>query len=280
MESCLRAVTSSEVLANTVYQSACATPDIQHFVPLSTQSSPSRTALVRMPITSLPACGSDRPNAARCVPVGDRREVALPAAPPTRRSGPGPVGSRVSSSISAAVFEYLATSSMARVRPMIPAPPPPQLLRDAQPEQAGVAEDLEQVLGVLAGLVDLPGPGLHLVLGDLAAGLPAARQLLGELEVHAPDRTRGTAPASPQERRPRRPVTPVRVDRTSSPSRGWRRPVRRASSAQSPRTRGPRRSGGRARCARAPTAEVDGAPLRVAHSPKLSSSASATPTSR
>ena len=36
IESCLRAVTSSDVLANTVYQSACATPDIQHFVPLRT----------------------------------------------------------------------------------------------------------------------------------------------------------------------------------------------------------------------------------------------------
>ncbi len=37
----------------------------------------------------------------------------------------GPVGSRVSSSISAAVFEYLATSSMASASPRIPAPEPP-----------------------------------------------------------------------------------------------------------------------------------------------------------
>ena len=68
-ESCLRLVTSS-VLANTVYQSACTTPDIQHLVPVSTQPwrSSSRTALVRMPITSLPACGSDRPNPARSEP--------------------------------------------------------------------------------------------------------------------------------------------------------------------------------------------------------------------
>ncbi len=37
----------------------------------------------------------------------------------------GPVGRRVSSSISAAVLEYLATSSMAMARPRIPAPEPP-----------------------------------------------------------------------------------------------------------------------------------------------------------
>jgi len=58
-------------LANTVYQSASRTPDIQHFVPLSTQppSDPaSGTPRVRMPITSLPAWGSDSPKAARAVP--------------------------------------------------------------------------------------------------------------------------------------------------------------------------------------------------------------------
>jgi len=68
MASWLRAVTSSDVLANTVYQSACTTPEIQHLVPLITHSSPSRTALVRMPMTSLPACGSERQKAARLDP--------------------------------------------------------------------------------------------------------------------------------------------------------------------------------------------------------------------
>ena len=61
----------SAVLANTVYQSASRTPDIQHLVPLSTQprgGSGSGTARVRMPITSLPAWGSDSPKAARWVP--------------------------------------------------------------------------------------------------------------------------------------------------------------------------------------------------------------------
>ena len=57
------------VFANTQYQSAWTTPDIQHFVPVSTQPSPSATALVRMPTTSLPACGSESPNPARISPV-------------------------------------------------------------------------------------------------------------------------------------------------------------------------------------------------------------------
>ena len=62
----------SAVLANTVYQSASRTPDIQHLVPLSTQPpSPSGSGMarVRMPMTSLPAWGSDRPKAARVDPV-------------------------------------------------------------------------------------------------------------------------------------------------------------------------------------------------------------------
>ena len=44
MSSCLRE-SAGPVLANTQYQSACTTPDIQHFVPVRTQSSPSRDGL-------------------------------------------------------------------------------------------------------------------------------------------------------------------------------------------------------------------------------------------
>ncbi len=61
----------SLVLAKTVYQSASRTPDIQHLVPLRTQppADPSSgTARVRIPMTSLPAWGSDSPKAARRVP--------------------------------------------------------------------------------------------------------------------------------------------------------------------------------------------------------------------
>ena len=147
MSSCLRE-SAGPVLANTQYQSACTTPDIQHFVPLSTQSSPSRTALVRMPTTSLPACGSESPKPARMLAGRDRRARSAASAPRCPRSAPGPVGRRVSSSISAAVFEYFATSSIASVRPRIPAPAAAVLLGDHEPEQAGVAEELEEVLRV------------------------------------------------------------------------------------------------------------------------------------
>ena len=63
----------SPVLANTVYQSASRTPDIQHLVPVSTHPSRlaaevSGTATVRIPATSLPAWGSERPKPARWSP--------------------------------------------------------------------------------------------------------------------------------------------------------------------------------------------------------------------
>ncbi len=119
----------SEVLAKTVYQSASRTPDIQHLVPLRTQppapAAPSSgTARVRMPITSLPAWGSDSPKAARREPSQmPGRYCFFCSSVPAIMTGP--VGRRVSRSISAAVFEYFATSSTAIARPRIPAPEPP-----------------------------------------------------------------------------------------------------------------------------------------------------------
>ena len=115
---------ASSVLANTVYQSACTTPDIQHFVPLRIQSSPSATALVRMPMTSLPAWGSESPKPLRWEPSAmPGRYFCFCSSEPAIITGP--VGSRVSSSMRAAVLEYLATSSMAMVSPRMPAPLPP-----------------------------------------------------------------------------------------------------------------------------------------------------------
>ena len=54
-----------------------------------------------------------------------RRARSAASAPRCPAISTGPVGRRVSSSISAAVFEYFATSSMATVRPRMPAPDPP-----------------------------------------------------------------------------------------------------------------------------------------------------------
>ena len=126
MESWAR-LDGSLVLANTVYQSASRTPDIQHFVPLSTHPPPdssSGTPRVRMPITSLPAWGSDNPKAARWVPsqMPGKYRAFCSSVPAIMT---GPVGRRVNSSISAAELEYFATSSMARARPRMPAPEPP-----------------------------------------------------------------------------------------------------------------------------------------------------------
>ena len=62
---------------------------------------------------------------------------------------------------------------------------------DAQPEQAGVAERLEDVGRVRAFLVDGPGPGLDLVLGQSPHRISELEQLFGEVEMHRrrlPDR--------------------------------------------------------------------------------------------
>src|SRR6187200_2058338 len=50
---------SGSVTAITVYQVECPPLEIQHLAPLSTQSSPSRRARVRMEAASLPASRSD-----------------------------------------------------------------------------------------------------------------------------------------------------------------------------------------------------------------------------
>ena len=137
IESWDRLAGSPLVLAKTVYQSASRTPDIQHLVPLRIQplpAPPSGIPLVRMPMTSLPACGSERPNAARSEPSAmPGRYLAFCASVPAIMTGP--VGRRVNSSISAAEFEYLATSSMAMARPRIPAPEPPSSVGRHRPSK-------------------------------------------------------------------------------------------------------------------------------------------------
>src|SRR5271165_2606729 len=117
----------SPVFANTVYQSAWTTPDIQHLTPFSTQP-PSRSgsgvARVAIPITSLPAPDSERPKPDRKVPSAiPGRYFCFCSSDPAISSGP--VGRRVSSNMSEHVLEYFATSSTATVSPRMPAPEPP-----------------------------------------------------------------------------------------------------------------------------------------------------------
>ena len=58
------------------------------------------------------------------------------------------------------------------------------LLGHAQPGQAGLDEELEEVLGILLGEVDLPRPGRNSLLGELAHGGLELRQLGRQVEVH------------------------------------------------------------------------------------------------
>ena len=78
-------------------------------------------------MTSLPAWGSESPNAARVRPSAmPGRYRSFCSSVPAIRTGP--VGRRVNSNIRAALLEYLATSSMAIAKPRIPAPAPPYSL--------------------------------------------------------------------------------------------------------------------------------------------------------
>ena len=125
----------------------------------------SGTALVLMPATSLPAWASESPNPARSSPVampGRYRFFwsSLPA------MSTGPTGSRVNSSIKAAVFEYLATSSMATVRPRMPAPDPPSSVGRQSPSRSASRKASKMSDRVLTGRVDLPSPRPDLVLGQ------------------------------------------------------------------------------------------------------------------
>ncbi len=63
-------------------------------------------------------------------------------------------------------------------------PRAPVGLGDHEAEEAGVAEDLEEVLRVFAGGVDLAGPGRDSLPGDATHGRLELRQLRGEGEIH------------------------------------------------------------------------------------------------
>src|SRR5262249_37785496 len=69
-------------------------------------------------------------------------------------------------------------------------------LRDDEAEQAGVAEQLEEVLRVHARLVDLPRPRRDHLLRQLADGGLQLRELGRELEVHYRVSLLGTRHAS------------------------------------------------------------------------------------
>ena len=181
-------------------------------------------------MTSLPAWGSDSPKAARSVPVADAGQVALLlllGAGDHDRPG-GQPGQQEHQRRGVRVLGHLLDG---QGQPEDPGPRAPVLERDAQAEQAGVAERLEDVGRVGTLLVDGPGPRLDLVLGQAPHGIAELEQLVGEVEMHRrrlsdlparyflildPRRTRDSDPAEPDESRQDHRPSPGPTSRPSS----------------------------------------------------------------
>ena len=173
------------VLANTQYQSAWRTPDIQHFVPESIQSSPSRRGPGADPHHVAAGLGLREPERGAGLAGRDRARRSARCC----SSAPGDQhrarsGSRVSSSMSAAAFEYLATSSIASVSPRMPAPEPPSSSGMQRPVRPASTKSSKRSWGYSLGLVDLPRPRRDPLLGELADGRLELRELGREVELH------------------------------------------------------------------------------------------------
>ena len=65
-----------------------------------------------------------------------------------------------------------------------PGPRAAVLLGDHQAEEAGVAEQLEEILGISGRDVDLAGPGRNFLLGELPDGGLELSELQREVEGH------------------------------------------------------------------------------------------------
>ena len=74
-----------------------------------------------------------------------------------------------------------ATSSAARQNASEPAAVPPYGLRDVQPHQALLAEQLELLVRVLPGLVDVRGERRDALAGDLPREVAHGALLVGEV---------------------------------------------------------------------------------------------------
>ena len=185
MESCARLV-GSAVLANTVYQSASRTPDIQHLVPLSTQ--PSVAALVGHPAGPHPhdvtaRLGLGQPETGAQGPVADAGEVApllLLGAGDHDRSRGQPGQQEHQRRRVGVLGHFLNGHGQAEDA----GPRPPELDRDAQSQQAGVAERLEDVGRVRPFSVDGPGPRFDLVLRQPADGISELHEFVGKFKLH------------------------------------------------------------------------------------------------
>ena len=166
----------SLVLAKTVYQSASRTPDIQHLVPLSTQPPPD-AGVGHAPgphahdVAARLRLG--QPEGGPQGAVADARQVPLllllGAGDHDRARGQP--GQQEHQRRRVGVLGHLLDGEGQAEDPRSRAP---VLDRDAQAEQAGVAERLEDVGRVGTLLVDRPGPWLDLVLGQAPHRVAAA----------------------------------------------------------------------------------------------------------
>ncbi len=178
----------SPVLAKTVYQSASTHSDIQHLVPVEhpvpVRPDPvSGTARVRMPATSLPACGLGQTEAGPQVAGGDARQIALllVVVAGDQHRPHGEPGQQEHQGGGIGVLGHLLDGDG---QSEDAGPRPPELHRQAQAEEVGIPERLEEVGRVVAGGVDGAGPRFDLVLGQPADALLQLGQFGGEVEVH------------------------------------------------------------------------------------------------
>ena len=177
----------SLVLAKTVYQSASRTPDIQHLVPLSTQPPVGGARVGHGPGPHAhdvaAGLGLGQPEGGPQRAVADAGQVALLlllGAGDHDRPG-GQPGEQEHQRRGVGVLGHLLDGEREAEDPR---PRAAVLGRDAQPEQAGVAERVEDVGRVGALLVDGPGPGLHLVLGEAPHRSLQLGQFVGKVEMH------------------------------------------------------------------------------------------------
>ena len=136
-----------------------------------------------MPITSLPACGSESPNPARCSPVATRPHVLLLlrlAPGDQHRPGREPREQQHQRRGVGVLRDLFDRDGEAED----PGAGPAVLLRDHQAEQPGVTEQVEEILRVRRRGVDLAGPGRDLLLRDLADGGLELQVLRREVERH------------------------------------------------------------------------------------------------
>ena len=177
----------SPVLAKTVYQSASTTPDIQHLVPVRTQPPSAPEGVGHRPGAHAghvaAGLGLGQPEPGPQLAGGDAGQVPLllVVVAGDQHRADRQAGQQQHQGGGVGVLGHLLDGDG---QPEDPGPRAAQLGGKAQPQQVGVAERLEQVGRVLAGGVDLPGPGLDLVLGQAAHALLELGEFGREVEVH------------------------------------------------------------------------------------------------